>query len=412
MATVAPPPRESPAWLSPPPYHWAVRDHLKNEEAELWRWFSSNQVRAEHAEAVRLDLLRTTYRLEAATQPRLYELAEEVLGRLQLKLPVTFYQAQAAAGLNAELAFLPGEAHIILFGSVMNTLSAAELQAVLGHELVHFLLYDRWDGEMLVVSEILQALSNDASAHPCHLESSRLFRLYSEIFADRGALAVTGDPLVAIATLIKLGTGLTEVNAESYLRQAEEIFTKSQVKANELTHPEPYIRARALKLFAEQGEAAGPEIELIIEGAPTLNRLDLVGRQRVANHTRRLVQHFLVPAWFQTEPVLAHARLFFPDVTPETDADFVSMLAEQLERADQSLQDYYCYVLLDFVAADRDLEEAPLAAALTLCERLGVAKRFSLITARELAMTKKRLAAIERDAVKILDHALASTGTS
>jgi hypothetical protein len=88
------------------------------------------------------------------------------------------------------------------------------------------------------------------------------------------------------------------------------------------------------------------------------------------------------------------------------------MLTEQLERADQSLQEYYCYVLLDFVAADRDLEEAPLAAALTLCERLGVAKRFSLIAARELGMTKKRLAAIERDAVKILDHAHASTGTS
>ena len=46
------------------------------------------------------------------------------------------------------------------------------------------------------------------------------------------------------------------------------------------------------------------------------------------------------------------------------------------------MQDYYCYVLLDFITADRDLEEYPLAAALTLTEELGLKDRFSEI-ARE-----------------------------
>ena len=62
-----------------------------------------------------------------------------------------------------------------------------------------------------------------------------------------------------MAALIETGTGLSEVSAESYLRQADEISTKSRIPADDLSHPEPYIRARALRLWAEQGEAAEPK---------------------------------------------------------------------------------------------------------------------------------------------------------
>jgi len=398
--------------LNPLPYHWAIRDFLKNEEPELWKWFSSNKVRQEHTQAVRLDLLKSTYRLEAATQPHLYELAEEVLGALQIRAPVTFYQAQSGGGLNAALAFLPDEAHIILVGSILNTFAAIELKALLGHELAHFLLFNGWDGELLIVSEILHALSHDTSALPCHLESSRLFALYSEIFADRGALAVTQNTLASIATLVKVNTGLLDVNAESYLRQADEIFSKSQVKTDQWTHPEPYIRARALKLFADQGENATHEVRQLIEGTAELNRLDLLGQQKVALDTQHLLNHFLAPRWFQTESVLAHARMFFPKFTPAVDGTLDPTLAEGIQNAVQTLQDYYCYVLLDFVAVDRDLEEIPLAAAVALSERLGLAKRFAQIAIRELGMTKKRFSGIERDAAKILERANFATSAS
>ena len=50
-------------------------------------------------------------------------------------------------------------------------------------------------------------------------------------------------------------TGLSEVSAESYLRQADEIFSAGRTQANQLTHPEPYIRARALK----SGPTAAPK---------------------------------------------------------------------------------------------------------------------------------------------------------
>src|SRR5207248_1639578 len=131
--------------------------------------------------------------------------------------------------------------------------------------------------------------------------------------------------------------GLLEVNAESYLRQAEEIFSKSQVKADQLTHPEPYIRARALQLFADQGENANQEIERLLEGPAALNQLDLLGQQKVACNTQRLLNHFLASRWFQTEPVLAHARMFFSEFTPNGDAGLEPALAEEIKNSDQSL---------------------------------------------------------------------------
>jgi hypothetical protein len=160
---------------SPLSYHRALVGHLKAEEPDLWKWFCSTKRREGHAEAVRLDLLKSTYRLEAGTQPKLYSAAEEVLGKYDLKVPVTFYQAQTGTGMNAALAYLPGEAHIILSGPIQTALSEVELLAVLGHELAHFIFFDKWEGEFLAATELLEALCNDAAAAPVHVETARLF---------------------------------------------------------------------------------------------------------------------------------------------------------------------------------------------------------------------------------------------
>ena len=61
------------------------------------------------------------------------------------------------------------------------------------------------------------------------------------------------------------------------------------------------------------------------------------------------------------------------------------------------MQDYYGYILLDFVTADRDLEELPLAAALVLAEKLGLKDRFTEIAKRELRLRKKQLETIDQD---------------
>ncbi len=77
-------------------------------------------------------------------QAELYAQAEEVVRKLGLDIPVTIYQAQNPQGLNASLAYVPNEAHIVLHGPVCSKLTEAEFRALLAHELSHFLLWRFW----------------------------------------------------------------------------------------------------------------------------------------------------------------------------------------------------------------------------------------------------------------------------
>jgi len=60
--------RTMPSSPSPLPYHRAIVEHLRSTEPALWNWFASSRQRAAEADAVRLDLLKSTYRLDAASQ--------------------------------------------------------------------------------------------------------------------------------------------------------------------------------------------------------------------------------------------------------------------------------------------------------------------------------------------------------
>ncbi len=130
--------------LKPLPYHQAIREYLKTEEADIWRWYASHQVREEHAETVRFDLLKSTYRVDRQTQPEIYAAAENVAGRLSLDVPITIYQAQNPLGLNASLAYVPREAHVVLHGPITSKLADEEVRALLAHELSHLKLWRQW----------------------------------------------------------------------------------------------------------------------------------------------------------------------------------------------------------------------------------------------------------------------------
>src|SRR5205814_768665 len=168
----------------------------------------------------------------------------------------------------------------------------------------------------------------------------------------------------------------------------------------------------ALQLWAGDEAAAHDEIARMIEGSPALGALDLLGRRKVEQTTRRLIARFLSPKWLQTELLLAHARLFFEDFLPSegagTDHVIEAWLAAELENADDALRDYYCYVLLDFSVADRTLDDVPLSAAIVVARQLGVGPRFGEIAAKELGLGKKRLAKIEANAERRIKDAVDS----
>lgn len=390
--------------VAPLPYHVELVRHLQEREAELWRWFSADRLRAEQGEAVRLELLKSTYRLDPDAHPTLHAAAREVAAKLGLAAPLSLYQAQGGDGLNASLAYLPGEAHLVLHGPVADRLTPLELRAVLGHELSHFLLLDGWPA-FRVASQLLQAMVADEAAAPVHATTARRFGLYTEVYCDRGAHLACGDLAAAVSALVKIETGIGEVSAESYLRQADEIFGKDRPRTDGVTHPESFVRARAMRVWAEAPERAAAELRSVIEGRTSLAELDLLDQVAVASLTRRVILAMLRPAWLQTDPLLAHARLFFDDFEPGDAPD--PSLAADLAAGDEKLLDYACYVLLDFAAADRELEDAPIAAAYLLAEALGLGDRFGKLAAKELGLKKKQLEALDAGAAEMVARAAA-----
>src|SRR5581483_236739 len=148
--------------LAPLPYHRQIRHYLKEREQELWNWFASARAKEDYAEALRLSLLKSTYRLAATDHPELYSHVAAACQGLQLDVPVTLYQAQvASAQANAAIYFLPHEAHIVLSGPISTLLNSTELTAVFGHELAHFFLWQAENEDFLIADRILQAVGND-----------------------------------------------------------------------------------------------------------------------------------------------------------------------------------------------------------------------------------------------------------
>ena len=408
--------------LEPLPYHVELRDYLKTTERELWNWFASAQAKADYTENLRLELLKSTYRLDAQGHPELYAGLEEAKARLQLDIPVTLYQAQNSVQLNASLFFIPNEGHIVFSGPIFNLLNAEEIKSVIGHELAHYHLWRRDGGEFHIADRLIETMAADARAASSHEQTARRYRLYTEIFADRGSLQVTGDVFPVVAGLVKIQTGLSQVSAAGYLKQADEIFAQSQAKTEGVSHPEAFIRARALTLWQQQDEEAETDIASMIEGHAALDELDLIGQARLTRATRRLLEQFLQPKWFRTPTVLGHAKLFFDDFRPVAASP---ALAEKrlespngvscnnaefagLNLSDPKLREYVCYLLLDFVTADPELDEMPLAAALEFSRRLEIEPAFEKLAARELKMKARDVRRVKEQAAELLSKAEAA----
>ena len=202
---------------------------------------------------------------------------------------------------------------------------------------------------------------------------------------------------------MKTETGLPEVSAASYLRQADEIFSREDATTKGFDHPETFIRARALRLWAEGDAGLDAWLAATIEGPLALDELDLAGQRRAAELTQRLLSQLLRPRWFQSAPALAHARAFFADFAPATAPD--ATLDAELRSSAAATREYLCYLLLDFAVVDRDLEDVPLAAALDWSERLEIAEPFEKLALKELGLGKRPFNKLKKEAAALLARA-------
>jgi hypothetical protein len=386
------------------PYHDEVVALLRRQEPQAWAWASSAAARVDRANEVRAFLLQHTYRLDAEAHPQLHASCAAAAARLGVTAPVTIYQGSEPHS-NAALLYLPGEAHIVFNGSLLERLAGTELEAVCGHELAHHLLYERDDGAWFTASRLLGMAQDDPRSDASLRETARLFALHTEAFADRGGAVACGALEPAVAALVKVQTGLADVSAASYLRQADEICAALAARSDAASHPEVFVRARALRLWCEAhaagdaGATADAEawLRAALEGPLAIDALDLLGQHRLTALTRRVIGQFLRPHALRSPALLAWARRFFPDAQPADAAD--PTLGDALAAG---VHDYVAALLLDFAVVDRSLDDVPFAQAIRIAGELGLAEPFERLATPALKLSRRQFAKARGEADALL----------
>lgn len=374
-------PQENGRPLEPLSYHASVVEYLKRHEPDVWAWASSQRARDEHLQKTRDSLLRDTYRLEAGAHAGIHAELQQAMQRLGIHAPATLYQA-GSARMNAALVFMPDEVHIVLEGPILERLSSTERLALFGHELAHHLLWSRDDGNLLVADRILNDALGSPQASTSHHETFRRYALHTELFADRGAAVATGALEPVVNLLIKTQTGITDPDPLAYLRQAAEVDARDTGASHGDTHPETFIRARALDLWWRHADELDAWLERRLCGVLTLSSLDLAGQERLQAMTRGFLAFFLGDTTLRSDPVIHQVRELFPDWSPDEPPLAPSTFTATA--VDGSVREYLNALMLDLALVDDDVREAALRRAVR--------------TAQELGSLDPMLAALRRDA--------------
>jgi len=218
----------------------------------------------------------------------------------------------------------------------------------------------------------------------------------------------------AVAALVKSQTGLAAVSAANYLRQADEICAALAERSDAASHPEVFVRARALRLWCEAHAAGdGPAVagadawlRTVLEGPLAIDALDLLGQHCLTALTRRVIGQFIRLPALRSAALLAWARRFFPDAQA-ADAPDPTLRDDLVAGA----HDYVAALLLDFAVADRSLEDVPLAQAIVLARDLGLPESFEKLALKALRTTRRQFAKARGEAdallarVAVADHA-------
>jgi len=271
--------------------------------------------------------------------------------------------------------------------------------AVFGHELSHHRLYSLDSGNYFTAERLLDWCAAQPGCEDPILETGRLYRLHSEIYADMGALRVTGNRDAVISSLIKVSTGLKSVNPLSYLEQTEEILENRREGSDGLTHPELHIRAKALDLLSGKAPKLRALTDLV-RGPLDAKRLDLLGQRSLSGAIRRVIDGVLAPAFMRGEYAANLASRYFEDFELSdggAEAGLAELAAEIAPFA-KSCHDALAYVLLDFATADPDGGDIALTWTLDVADRLGLFSVYEPLVRKELKRKKEAISKLRRGA--------------
>jgi hypothetical protein len=393
--------------LVPLAYHTDIAARLEALEPRGWAVFAraagqpaSGTTHAAGGEEVTLgddleaQLLRHAYRMEPEAHPRVHAAARRAGDALGISVPITIYQLEGADGANAALAYRPNEAVIALSGNLLALLGDDELVACFGHELAHHRLWSGDGSRLLIADRFLAALGIDAATPPSYLETGRRFDLATELYADRGSLVACGSLEVAISSLVKVVTGLSDVDPAAYLRQARDAHPERGAAGD--THPETVLRAWALERWASSADGDGA-VRVLLSPGLDIERLDLVDRERLETLTRRLVMDVVASDRMRTDALTAHARQFLVELRATPQA--VAIDARVPADASPETRRFLAYVLLDLATVDPDLGDESMIECLAVAREAGIDAAFGEVARKELAPNARTWAALERRAL-------------
>ena len=389
------------------PYHDAVLKYFQQHEKVRWGAFHDPVVASARESRMQLQLRKSARRLQLVDAlPWLYN----VVNSAQLGSPVACYLAATEQQLEVAAVPLLDQPRLIFTGPVLETLTQEEVLALVAGELARLQFWQQQGGEYLSVRQLLGELVEEKQVPRSHELTFHRFQLCADLLADQSALRSCGNAETVVSAMIKcrpLPASIGEsLDAASLLEQAQSLWTTADPQAMSASQRGMLLRIATLQQSLKGADLEIAELESKVTASNNVNELDLLQQLELMNLTRQLICCLLEPAWMQTPAILSYARSYFPKLRDDelvTSSDLqLEQLATRVQQYPESMQDYFCFILLDFVSADRDLKEAPLALALRWTEHLGVTERFREITQRELRLRKMQFAEIVREREQIL----------
>jgi Zn-dependent protease with chaperone function len=390
--------------LQPFAYHRRAVEFLETNEPELWSWFNSDDFEASFDSRARLAIEKSAIRLGRtgnAANAKRYELADQVRDKLGLDAEVVLYQAQDAHGSpNASLYYIPGQITIEFAGRILELLDDVELLDLIGHEVAHYKLYQDDGGIHLTAVRLLSWIESREDALHVWSETARRLSLYTEIYCDTAGYFVTDDRDAAVRGLVKSIADFKDADAETYLRQAHAILSEDKTSSAGTSHPELYIRAKALANRAAMDQATfEASLVPLIEGMTDIDNLDIFGQKSLQDQTVTLINAYTRHSANRSESILAHAKHFDPKFRWPTKATEILFA---VPGTTVETRDYFSYVLLDLATCDPERIDDGLATALVIAKECDLATQFRKIARKELKKTTTELSKYEQHGEKLL----------
>ena len=218
--------------------------------------------------ALILEQISTSVLVGPEQLPHVHQMVLDAAAALDVEPPALYIRQNPQP--NAYTLAVSGRTPVVVVHSALvELMDAAELQAVIAHELGH-LKCDH--GVWLTVANLLSLGIEISPLVPAFVVDNVRDELLrwsraAELTCDRAALLVAGDPRVVVSVLMKLSGGAPKLanmlNVDAFLDQARSYDVQSatplgsflrNAQTRQLTHPLPVARAREIDLWARSNE--------------------------------------------------------------------------------------------------------------------------------------------------------------